>query len=69
MVRWLLAVSSGIFDRVTTVRSITDFRLKVPLLHSGYPPQTSVTEVKHRSLRIVRGWGPKWLIKFHKSKS
>ena len=28
-----------------------------PLKHSGSDSQTSVAEVKHRPLRIVRGWG------------
>ena len=27
--------------------------------HSGYHPRTTVTEVKHRPLRIVLGWGTK----------
>ena len=29
----------------------------VQIQHSGYHPQTSVTELKHRLLRIVLGWG------------
>ena len=31
----------------------------VPLQHGEYHPPTSVTEVKHRPLRIVLGWGTK----------
>ena len=29
------------------------------LQHSGYHPQTSVAEVKHRPLRMVLGWETK----------
>ena len=32
-----------------------------PLWHNDSPSQTSVTEVKHRPIEIVLGWGTDWV--------
>ena len=60
-------VNERIYDKKSYIQQegrfmFASLNIFKPLWHNDSPSQTSVTEVKHRPIEIVLGWGTDWVV-------